>query len=249
MPSLAKCLNVSDLRAAAKRKLPRGLFEYIDRGVEDEISMRGNIAAFDDILLQPRVVRDVAQRNLTVDLFGVQSRLPMVVAPTGSAGLLWFDGEIALAQAARDFGIPFTLSTGSITSIERIGAEAGGRLWFQLYVVPEWSHTEKLIGRAKAAGFEALVVTVDSITDTNREYNERNGFTVPMRMTRQNVLDCALHPSWSFSVLLRYIATTGMPRFSNMPTSAEATLSSAKKVVFPKSQSITDRCTKYCLVR
>jgi L-lactate dehydrogenase (cytochrome)/(S)-mandelate dehydrogenase len=141
-----------------------------------------------------------------------------VIAPTGTAGLMWYEGEIALARAAAEAGIPFTLATGSMTAMERVAEEAGGTLWFQLYMWPDRSLSHKLVERARAAGYEALVVTVDGVVPGNREYNLRSGFTIPFTFTRGNIVDVLLHPRWFCSVLIRYLLTTGMPRYQNYPT-------------------------------
>jgi (S)-mandelate dehydrogenase len=144
--------------------------------------------------------------------------MPIAIAPTGTAGLMWHEGEIALARAAAEAGIPFTLATGSMTAMEKVAAQAGGRLWFQLYLWPDRSLSHKLVERAKAAGYEALVVTVDGAVSGNREYNLRNGFTIPFTFTPRNVTDVLMHPRWMFGVLGRYLATTGMPRYENYPS-------------------------------
>ena len=142
----------------------------------------------------------------------------MVIAPTGVAGLLWHEGEIALARAANDAGIPFTLATGSMTPMEKVAKEAGGELWFQLYLWPDRSLSHQLVERACRAGFKALIVTVDGIVAGNREFNLRNGFTVPFSFTRKNVTDVLMHPGWITGVLAKYMLTTGMPRYENYPS-------------------------------
>jgi isopentenyl diphosphate isomerase/L-lactate dehydrogenase-like FMN-dependent dehydrogenase len=144
--------------------------------------------------------------------------MPIAIAPTGSAGLTWYEGEIALARAAARAGIPFTLATGSMTAMEKVASEAGGTLWFQLYMWPDRSLSHKLVDRAKAAGFEALVVTVDSPVPPAREYNLHNGFTLPFSITPRNAVDMLTHPRWLLNVLSRYVLTTGMPRYQNYPT-------------------------------
>src|SRR5438128_2060217 len=120
--------NIFDLRDMAVRRVPKGLFEFIDRGTEDEISLRNNRAVFDRIKFQPRTLVDVSARTQEITLFGHEQKMPICIAPTGTAGLLWYEGEIALARAAREAGIPFTLATGSMTAMERVADEAGGRL-------------------------------------------------------------------------------------------------------------------------
>jgi len=218
MASVAKAYNIADLRRMALKRVPKGLFEFVDRGTEDEVSLRNNRAVFERIRLKPRPLVDVSKRNQEVSLFGRKHKMPIVIAPTGTAGLMWYEGEIALARAAAEAGIPFTLATGSMTSMEKVAEQAGGTLWFQLYMWPDRSLSHKLVERAKAAGYEALVVTVDGVVPGNREYNLRNGFTIPFTFTRGNITDVLLHPRWMLGVLARYLVTTGMPRYQNYPT-------------------------------
>ncbi len=210
--------NISDLREIARRRLPKGIFEFVDRGSEDEVALRNNRAAFERIKLKPRTLVDVSRRSQDVTLFGNRHKMPIAIAPTGTAGLMWYQGELELARAAAAAGIPFTLATGSMTAMETIAEQAGGQLWFQLYMWPDRSLSHKLVERAKAAGYQALVVTVDGAVSGNREYNLRNGFTVPFSFTRHNVTDVLMHPGWLLGVLTRYVVTTGMPRYENYPS-------------------------------
>ncbi|MGZ9039211.1 MAG: alpha-hydroxy-acid oxidizing protein, partial [Burkholderiales bacterium] len=166
--------NIFDLRDMAQKRAPRGIFEFVDRGTEDEVALRNNRAQFERIKFKPRTLVDVSGRSQEITLFGEKQSMPIAVAPTGSAGLMWYHGEAALARAAAAAGIPFTLATGSTTSMETVRAESpGARLWFQLYLWPERALSHKLVERAKATGFEALVVTVDGAASGNREYNLR----------------------------------------------------------------------------
>ena len=181
-------------------------------------------ATIDALALRPRVLVDVSARSTATTFFGQEARMPVVVAPTGAAGLLWFDGEIEVARAARQLGIPFTLSTASIVSMERVAAEAGGRLWFQLYMWPDRAMSWELVARVKAAGYEALMVTVDTAVTPNREYNRHNGFTLPLRISRANALDTVLHPRWMFNVLLRYMRREGIPNLENYPAALKRSM-------------------------
>jgi isopentenyl diphosphate isomerase/L-lactate dehydrogenase-like FMN-dependent dehydrogenase len=218
MGSVDQAYNIADLRKMALKRVPHGLFEFVDRGTEDEVSLRNNRAVFERIRLKPRNLVDVSKRSQEITLFGKKHKMPIVIAPTGTAGLMWYEGEIALARAAAEAAIPFTLATGSMTAMEKVAEQAGGTLWFQLYMWPERSLSHKLVERAKAAGYEALVVTVDGVVPGNREYNLRNGFTIPFTFTRGNITDVLLHPRWMLGVLARYLVTTGMPRYQNYPT-------------------------------
>jgi isopentenyl diphosphate isomerase/L-lactate dehydrogenase-like FMN-dependent dehydrogenase len=177
---------------------------------------------FERIRFKPRTMVDVSKRSPATTIFGVEHKMPLVIAPTGTAGLMWYEGEIALAKAARAAGIPFTLATGSMTAMERVADEAGGELWFQLYLWPDRTMSHELVERAKAAGYKALVVTVDGVSAGNREYNIRNGFTLPFTYSPTALVDMLMHPRWLFGVLFRYLATTGMPMYQNYPERAKA---------------------------
>jgi (S)-mandelate dehydrogenase len=222
MPNKLKAYNIFDLRDIALKRVPRGLFDFMDRGTEDEVSLRNNRAVFERLRFKPRTMVDVSQRTQQTTLFGVTHKMPLVIAPTGTAGLMWYEGELALARAARAAGIPFTLATGSMTAMERVADEAGGELWFQLYMWPDRSLSHELVERAKAAGYKALVVTVDGVSAGNREYNIRNGFTIPFSFTTRNVIDMATHPRWLLGTMARYLLTTGMPMYANYPAAAKA---------------------------
>ena len=219
-----KAYNIFDLRALALKRVPKGLFEFVDRGTEDEVSLRNNRAVFDRIRFRPRTMVDVSKRNPATTIFGVEHKMPLVIAPTGTAGLMWFEGELALARAAKAARIPFTLATASMTALERIADEAGGELWFQLYLWPDRRMSHELVERAKAAGYKALVVTVDGASAGNREYNLRNGFTIPFTYSPRAVFDILRHPRWLATTMLRYLLTTGMPVYRNYPAEARAKL-------------------------
>ena len=221
MSALDRCLNVYDLRAAAKRRLPKAVFEFVDRGSEDGLAVANNRNAFERLKLRHRALVDVSGRTMNTTLFGKPVSMPMAIAPTGAAGLCWHEGELELAKAAAKAKIPFTLATGAMTSMEKIAQEAGpgvgGRLWFQLYV---WNRRElsyQLIERANRAGFEALIVTVDTIVPPNREYNTHNGFLLPFTPNVTFTLDIMRHPVWFTNVLMKYFTTIGMPRNENYP--------------------------------
>jgi isopentenyl diphosphate isomerase/L-lactate dehydrogenase-like FMN-dependent dehydrogenase len=232
--------DIADLREMARRRLPKGVFEFFDRGNGDEAALVENRAAFERIKLSPHALVDTSHRSQEVTLFGKRHSMPIAVAPTGSAGLAWHEGEIALARAAAQAGIPFTLATGSMTALERVAEQAGGTLWFQVYMWPDRSLSHRLIERAKAAGYQALVVTIDTPVPPGREYNLRNGMTVPFRFTRRNVADVMLHPRWLFGVLMRYLLTTGMPRYENYPTEMKARITAAP---MGRSMMVTDSLT------
>ncbi len=222
MSKKVKAYNIFDLRDMAKRRVPRGPFEFMDRGTEDEVSLRNNREVFDRLRFKTRTFVDVSKRSQDTTIFGVKHKMPLVIAPTGTAGLLWYEGELALARAARAAGIPFTLATGSMTAMERVADEAGGELWFQLYLWPDRSMSHELVQRARAAGYKALVVTVDGVSAGNREYNIRNGFTLPFTLSTRSAVDMLSHPRWLLGVMGRYMLTTGMPMYQNYPAAARA---------------------------
>ncbi|MEB2846291.1 alpha-hydroxy-acid oxidizing protein [Rhizobiales bacterium RZME27] len=213
-----RLLNSADFRKAARRRLPRSLFEYIDRGAEDERALSDLRRSLDDINLMPRMLTGHAERDLSTTVLGQQAKLPIMVAPTALAGLVAHNGEIRMAKAASAAGIPICISTQSITTIEEIRAGAPeAMLWFQLYVWKDRSLTRRLLERVAAAGVTTLVLTVDTPVVPNREYNMRNGFSIPMKMTPRATADVLLHPRWLFGVLLRYMMTTGMPVYGHYP--------------------------------
>jgi len=232
--------DIADLREMARRRLPKGVFEFMDRGNGDEVAVANNRAAFERYKLNPRMLVDTSRRTQEITLFGRKQAMPIAIAPTGSAGLTWYQGEIALARAAREAGIPFALATGSMTALEKVAEEAGGTLWFQVYMWPDRSLSHRLIERAKAAGYQALIVTVDTPVPPGREYNLRNGVTVPFRFTRRNVVDVLMHPRWVMNVLMRYLMTSGMPRYENYPTGMKQKITA---LPMGRSMMVTDSLT------
>jgi len=209
--------NIHDLRDMARRKLPKGVFEFVDRGTEDDNAVANNRAALERIRFRPRTMVDVSKRDQSITLFGKKQPMPFCVGPTGTAGLLWYGGEVGIARAAAKAGIPFTVGTNSMTSMEDIAAQAGGTLWFQLYMWQDRTLSHQIVERAKGVGFEALMVTVDGAVPSNREYNYRNGFEVPIHFNARNVTDVLTRPRWLAGVFLRQVLTHGMPRFENYP--------------------------------
>ncbi len=188
-------LNAEDFRQLARRILPRGLFEYIDRGTEDEVALKRLRSSLDGVMLRPSVLAGYDARDLATRILGVQAAAPIAVAPTALAGLVAFDGETKLARAASAVGIPFCVSTQSITPIETIRAGApGAELWFQLYVWRDRERTMRLLERVRHSGCTCLVVTADTPVSPNREYNQHNGFSMPFAPSLRSVADFAMHP-------------------------------------------------------
>jgi isopentenyl diphosphate isomerase/L-lactate dehydrogenase-like FMN-dependent dehydrogenase len=230
--------NIDDLREMSRRRLPKGLFEFVDRGAEDELTVARNRAAFDKRELVPRVLVDVSARSQKIDLFGAEQASPMIVGPTGATSLLWYDGELALARAAAKAGIPYTLSISSITPMEKVAEEGGGQQWFQLYMWPDRNMSFEIVDRAKNLGFKVLIVTVDNVAAPNREYNQRNQMSVPMQFSARNIWHAAWHPHWATTVMGRYLLTTGIPTFSNLPKQLQSNLR-GKGILFPRPGSLT----------
>ncbi|MGF6767762.1 (S)-mandelate dehydrogenase [Paraburkholderia sp. GAS199] len=206
---MKKLVNVADFRASAKARLPRMVFDYLEGGAEDELGLRHNQDAFRKIKFAPRRLVDVSVRNMQVDILGKAASAPLVIAPTGLNGIFWPDGDIALARAAGNFGIPFALSTASNASIEEVANAATGEIWFQLYVVHR-RLAELLVRRALAAGYTTLILTTDVGVNGKRERDLRNGFGMPMRYSVKTILDGVLHPRWSLDLV-----THGMPQLAN----------------------------------
>ena len=210
MADLSRAVNIEDLRRMARARLPRAIFDFFDGGAEDETSLRGNRAAFERVRLLPKVLVNVAQVDTTARIFGRDMSLPLAIAPTGGIGAGRVGADLMLARAAKAHGVPFTLATPGTASIERVAAEVGGRLWFQLYVVRDREFREKLVLRAKEAGYEALLVTVDLAVSGKRERDPRNGFVTPFRPNWRNSRDVLLRPAW-----LMDIARNGLPGMAN----------------------------------
>jgi L-lactate dehydrogenase (cytochrome) len=194
-------VNISDLRAAARRRLPRFLFDYVDGAAYDEKTLRWNEAAFDRWRFRHRVLRDMSERRLGASVLGAEQALPLALAPTGFAGLLWPEGEIAAARAAEAAGIPYCLSTASICSIEEVRAATKAPFWFQLYVTKDRAIAEELIARADAAQCTALVLTVDIAMRANRERDVRNRFVTRNAIGLSSWVEMMLHPAWSLAML------------------------------------------------
>ncbi|HUU73253.1 MAG TPA: alpha-hydroxy acid oxidase [Burkholderiales bacterium] len=193
-------INIDDLRRLARKRLPRVVFEFIDGGAQDEVTLRANRDDLSMLRLMPRVLTDITTRNQSVELFGQHYASPLVLAPTGLAGLLARRGELQAVRAAQSVNIPYCLSTMATRSIEEISAEVDSPHWFQLYVLRDRGLTRAFIERARAARCSALVLTVDTKMQGPRERDIRNGFTVPPRFTLSTMFDFATHLRWLFDV-------------------------------------------------
>lgn len=199
---LARAATVGDLRAIARRRVPRAVFDYTDGAAGAELSLRRSRAAFERVEFRPRVLRDVSAADPSTTLLGARSALPLAFAPTGFTRLMHTDGEAAVARVAERVGIPMALSTMGTTSLEALAAAApGGRRWFQLYLWRDREASAALVARARAAGYEALVLTVDTPVAGPRLRDVRNGFSIPPALTLRTVADAAAHPRWWVDLL------------------------------------------------
>ena len=206
----SEAINIEDLRTIARRKLPRFVFDYVDGGAEDERTLTDNRAAFARLRFRPRTLVDVSRRDLSAPLLGQPASMPAVVGPTGLNGLCWRDGDLALARAAAAAGLPFAMSTVSMSFVEDVAREAPGRHWLQAYVFSERRITEGILRRALEAGFECAILTSDFPVAGKRERDLRTGLLPAQRFTLATKVDMLMHPRWIATVATR------RPRFVNV---------------------------------
>jgi L-lactate dehydrogenase (cytochrome) len=192
---------IEDLRALARRKVPKAFFEYVDGGSYNEETLRANRAELEPIKLRQRVMVDVSDRSLATTIVGQKVSAPFALAPIGLCGMQYGDGEILSAQAAEEAELPFTLSTMSINSIEQVAEATTKPFWFQLYVIRDRGFSRDILSRAAKAGCNALVLTVDLQVLGQRHRDIRNGMTVPPQIRLKNIIDMATKPEWVFSIL------------------------------------------------
>ncbi|HYG55028.1 MAG TPA: alpha-hydroxy acid oxidase [Burkholderiales bacterium] len=211
MTDVTRVINIEDMRRIAKRRLPRAIFDFFDGGAEDEVTLRENRAAFERVKLLPKVLVNVANVDMRVSIFGREMPFPIAIGPTGGISAGRAGAEILLARAAKAAGIPFTMATPSAVSIERLANEVGGRLWFQLYAVRDIEFRERLVSRAKSAGYEAILLTVDLAVSGKRERDPRNGFHTPYSPNWRNSRDVIFKPAWMLEVLRH-----GLPGMANL---------------------------------
>jgi L-lactate dehydrogenase (cytochrome) len=194
--------NIHDLRLRAQRYLPRAIFDFVDGGAQDEVSLRDNRDQFRHIALAPRVLRDVSRRDQSTTLFGETMGSPLVIAPTGMAGLIRRNGETMLARAAAEADIGYCMSMMSACSIEEVKRASHRPFWFQIYLLRDRGINRALMERAQASGCRVLVLTVDTKQQGLRERDVRNGFTIPPRITMRNLLDVVRRPGWLADVAI-----------------------------------------------
>lgn len=201
--------SIADLRELARRRVPRAIFDYADRGSYDEVTINRNRRDLEALEFRQRVMIDVSQQLMATTILGVPATIPVGIAPTGLTGLFHPNGEMLGARAAEAFGIPFCLSTMSICSIEDVREVVTKPFWFQLYLMRDRGFNEELIDRAKAAQCSALMLTVDMQIQGLRRRDPKNGLSIPPRLTLKNALDIASKPSWALGVLMGKRRTFG----------------------------------------
>lgn len=208
-------LCLADLEAAARRRLPKAIFGFIEGAAEEYWTVNANRAALSARGLRSRVLRDVSRRNVATEIFGRPYAMPVGIAPMGSCCLSWKEGDLEMARAAAAASVPYILSAASSTPLEKI-MEAAPHAWYQSYLPPDDAVVDPMLARLTAAGVETLVMTLDIQVMGNRENNVRNGFTTPLRPSVKLFVDGVLHPRWVFGVLGRTLLSAGLPHYENM---------------------------------
>ena len=232
---LARAASVADLRPLARRRAPRAVFDYTDGAAGEEIGLRRSREAFERVELRSRVLRDVSAVDPTTTILGRRSALPLVFAPTGFTRMMHTAGEPAVARVADRTGIPYALSTMGTTSIEDLAAATpGARLWFQLYLWRDREASRDFVERAREAGYEALVLTVDTPVPGARLRDVRNGLTIPPSLSARTFAEGVLHPAWWFDLL-----TTEPLEFASL-TRSEGTVADLVGRMFDPSVTMSD---------
>lgn len=232
---LASALTIEDLRTVARARTPRSVFDYTDGAAESELSLQRARATFRDLTFQPSVLRDVGDIDTTTTVLGKASAQPFGFGPTGFTRMMHHEGERAVVRVAERVGIPYGLSTLGTTDVEGVAqASPGARKWFQLYVWRDRAPAEDLMTRAKEAGFEALILTVDVPVAGVRLRDVRNGFAIPPALSLKTVLDGAMHPSWWLNFL-----TTEPLRFASLDR-WDGTVAEMMNALFDPTMTIDD---------
>ncbi|MEC9153923.1 MAG: alpha-hydroxy acid oxidase [Pseudomonadota bacterium] len=209
--------NIDDLRRQAKKRLPRGIFEYVDRGAEDEVALRHNTEIYRSLKIKNRVLMNVSERTTETEIFGRKLSMPFGISPTASAGLVCEGGEVGLARAAARMGVVCTAATSALTSMEEIHEAGDENLWFQLYMWTDMDLTARFVERIKSAGYNTMLITVDGPVNSNREYNYHNGFAMPLRYSPRLISQILANPGWCLRVLAPQYLKRGHFRKVNNP--------------------------------
>ena len=233
---LQRCASVADVRALARRRVPRAVFDYTDGAAgQDEASLRRARSAFTRVEFQPRVLRDVRTVDTSTTILGERASYPLVFAPTGFTRMMNSAGEPAVARVAERMGIPYGLSTLGTTSIEELAAAVpGARRWFQLYLMTDRGYGVELVDRARDAGYDTIILTVDTPVAGRRHRDVRNGLTIPPQLTPKTLADMAMHPRWWINLL------TSEPLSFATLTSTEGTVADLISRVFDPSVTVDD---------
>lgn len=200
---LRKAANIDDLRKIGRRRLPRGVFDYIDGAAEDETTYMRNSSSFTDLEFRPRVLRNVSHIDISAEMLGKKRPVPLALSPTGFTRIAHWEGELAVARAANKFGIPYCLSSLSTRSIEEVRAVSDGDLWFQVYVWKDKGLLSEMLERAACSGYSTIVITVDTAVLGRRERDVRRGFTLPPKVGLDTIIDGIAHPGWTLDLLRR----------------------------------------------
>jgi len=219
---LHRVANVADLRRQAQRRLPAGIFDYIDGAAEDEITVRRNSEAFSQFDFVPRVLRDVSHIDTSTTFLNRTLQYPIIFSPTGFTRIAHSQGELAVARVAARYGLPYCLSTLSTRSIEEVSAVSTGPKWFQVYVWRDRELVKDMLARAQHEGYEAIMLTVDTAVLGKRERDVRRGFTLPPTLGPRTIFDGIVHPSWTWD-FIRHEPIT----FANISTSSQAATGTA----------------------
>jgi L-lactate dehydrogenase (cytochrome) len=198
-----RAINISDLRTLARRRLPAGVFDYVDGGAWDEVTKRRNESDLQALMLRPRMLVGATEIDLATEVLGRRVAVPLLGAPTGLTGLVHHEGEVGIAQAVHEAGSLYVLSSAASRTLEDVAAASPGPRWFQLYVGRDRGLAQALLERARATGYEAVVVTVDVARPGPRERDQRNGFVVPPRVTARTLVDGVRRPRWTANFLSR----------------------------------------------
>ena len=230
-PNLDRAACIDDLRAIARRRIPRFAFDLVDGGAEGEVNLRRNTQAFEEIALTPRYMRDVSRIDTGVTMFGQRFDAPFGMAPIGVLNAFWPGADLMLARLCKARNIPYTASSAASTPLEALAEAADGNGWFQLYVSSNTDVTDGLVARAEASGYPVLMVTVDVPAAGKRDRDIRNQLAVPFRFTPEVILQCALHPRWSLASLRH--GTPNVANYANLLQNATSYAEVQKTLITP----------------
>lgn len=228
---LDRAASIDDLRARARRRIPRFAFDLVDGGAENECNMRRNVEAFEEITLVPRYMQDVSRIETATEIFGQTLDLPFGQAPIGMLNAFWPDADLTLARLCKRENVPYVASSAASTTLEKLAEAADGNGWFQLYVSDDGAVTEGLIARAEAAGYDVMMVTVDVPAAGKRDRDIRNQLSVPFKFTPEVIWQCATHPHWALASLRH--GTPNIANYTDLLQSATSYADVQKTLITP----------------